>query len=43
MQRLAATGRVRVLDLKAYYRGTASTSSPDPVLYRPSSSSSQTS
>jgi hypothetical protein len=33
MQRLAATGRVRVLDLKAYYRGTAVDVEPDPVLY----------
>jgi hypothetical protein len=34
MERLAATGRVRVLDLKAYYRGTAVDVVPDPVLYR---------
>ena len=34
MARLAATGRVRVLDLKAYYRGTAVDVEPDPVLYR---------
>jgi hypothetical protein len=34
MQRLAATGRVRVLDLKAYYRGTVVDVQPDPVLYR---------
>jgi hypothetical protein len=34
MERLAATGRVRVLDLKAYYRGTAVDLPPDPVLYR---------
>jgi hypothetical protein len=33
MQRLAGTGRVRVLDLKAYYRGTAVDVEPDPVLY----------
>jgi hypothetical protein len=33
MQRLADTGRVRVLDLKAYYRGTAVDMVPDPVLY----------
>ena len=33
MQRLAATGRVRVLDLKAYSRGTAVDVEPDPVLY----------
>jgi hypothetical protein len=34
MERLAATGRVRVLDLKAYYRGTAVDLVPDPALYR---------
>src|SRR5690242_20667534 len=34
MERLAATGRVRVLDLKAYYRGTAVDVDPDPELYR---------
>ena len=34
MERLAATGRVRVLDLKAYYRGTAVDVVPDPELYR---------
>jgi hypothetical protein len=34
MQRLAATGRVRVLDLKAYYRGTVVDLAPDPELYR---------
>jgi hypothetical protein len=34
MERLAATGRVRVLDLKAYYRGTAVDVEPDPELYR---------
>jgi L-alanine-DL-glutamate epimerase-like enolase superfamily enzyme len=33
MERLAATGRVRVLDLKAYYRGTAVDLVPDPELY----------
>ena len=33
MERLAATGRVRVLDLKAYYRGTAVDVEPDPALY----------
>ena len=33
MQRLADTGRVRVLDLKAYYRGTAVDMVPDPKLY----------
>ena len=32
--RLAATGRVRVLDFKAYYHGTAVDMTPDPVLYR---------
>jgi len=34
MERLAATGRVRVLDLKAYYRGTPVDVDPDPGLYR---------
>jgi hypothetical protein len=34
MERLAATGRVRVLDLKAYYRGTVVDMEPDPRLYR---------
>jgi hypothetical protein len=34
MERLAATGRVRVLDLKAYYTGTAVDVVPDPDLYR---------
>jgi hypothetical protein len=34
MERLAATGRVRVLDLKAYYRGTSVDLVPDPELYR---------
>ena len=33
MERLAATGRVRVLDLKAYYRGTVVDLEPDPGLY----------
>jgi hypothetical protein len=33
MQRLADTGRVRVLDLKAYYRGTVVDMVPDPALY----------
>jgi hypothetical protein len=33
MVRLAATGRVRVLDFKAYYKGTAVDVVPDPVLY----------
>jgi hypothetical protein len=32
--RLAATGRVRVLDFKAYYHGTSVDMTPDPVLYR---------
>jgi hypothetical protein len=34
MEQLAATGRVRVLDLKAYYRGTSVDLVPDPELYR---------
>src|SRR4051794_5232358 len=34
MERLAATGRVRVLDLKAYYRGTPVDVVPDPELYQ---------
>jgi hypothetical protein len=34
MERLAATDRVRVLDLKAYYRGTPVDVEPDPELYR---------
>jgi hypothetical protein len=34
MERLAATGRVRVLDFKAYYKGTSVDVVPDPVLYR---------
>jgi hypothetical protein len=34
MERLAATGRVRVLDLKAYYRGTVVEVEPNPTLYR---------
>jgi hypothetical protein len=34
MERLAATDRVRVLDLKAYYRGTSVDLAPDPGLYR---------
>jgi hypothetical protein len=33
MERLAATGRVRVLDLKAYYHGTVVDVEPDPELY----------
>ena len=33
MVRLAATGRVRVLDFKAYYKGTAVDVVPDPILY----------
>jgi L-alanine-DL-glutamate epimerase-like enolase superfamily enzyme len=34
MERLAATDRVRVLDLKAYYRNTVVDLAPDPDLYR---------
>jgi hypothetical protein len=34
MRRLAAIDRVRVLDLKAYYRGTSVDLEPDPELYR---------
>jgi L-alanine-DL-glutamate epimerase-like enolase superfamily enzyme len=34
MERLAATDRVRVLDLKAYYRNTAVDLAPNPELYR---------
>jgi hypothetical protein len=34
MERLAETGRVRVLDLKAYYRDTVVEVEPDPALYR---------
>jgi hypothetical protein len=34
MQQLAAADRVRVLDLKAYYRGTSVDLDPDPDLYR---------
>ena len=34
MARLAATDRVRVLDLKAYYHGTGVDLAPDPELYR---------
>jgi hypothetical protein len=34
MERLAATDRVRVLDLKAYYTGTPVDLVPDPALYR---------
>jgi hypothetical protein len=34
MERLAATDRVRVLDLKAYYRNTGVDLAPDPDLYR---------
>jgi hypothetical protein len=34
MEQLAATDRVRVLDLKSYYRGTAVDLFPDPDLYR---------
>ncbi len=34
IERLAATGRVRVLDLKAYYAGTVVEVTPDPGFYR---------
>jgi hypothetical protein len=34
MERLAGTGRVRVLDLKAYYRNTGVDLAPDAALYR---------
>ncbi len=34
MQHLAALDRVRVVDLKAYYRGTSVDLAPDPELYR---------
>lgn len=34
MQKLAALDRVRVVDLKAYYRGTVVDLDPDPKLYR---------
>jgi hypothetical protein len=34
MERLAATDRVRVLDLKAYYHNTSVDLAPDPALYR---------
>ena len=34
MEQLAATGRIRVADLKGYYRGTAVDQPPDPRLYR---------
>jgi hypothetical protein len=34
MERLAGTGRVRVLDFKAYYTGTPVDVVPDPELYR---------
>jgi hypothetical protein len=34
MHELAATGRVRCLDFKAYYRGTSVDQAPDPELYR---------
>ncbi|MEN3342648.1 MAG: hypothetical protein V7644_2052 [Actinomycetota bacterium] len=34
MRRLAGSDRVRVLDLKAYYRGTSVDLAPDPELYR---------
>ncbi|HEY4413639.1 MAG TPA: hypothetical protein VGN06_11625 [Gaiellaceae bacterium] len=34
MRRLAALDRVRVVDLKAYYRGTSVDLTPDPAFYR---------
>jgi hypothetical protein len=34
MEAIAATGRVRVLDFKAYYTGTIVDQAPDPDLYR---------
>jgi hypothetical protein len=34
VERLAATDRVRVVDFKAYYRGTSVDLEPDPELYR---------
>jgi hypothetical protein len=34
LRRLRALGRVRVVDLKAYYRGTSVDLAPDPELYR---------
>src|SRR5690348_8014514 len=34
VERLAATDRVRVVDFKAYYRGTSVDLEPDPALYR---------
>lgn len=34
MAAVAATGRVRVLDFKAYYKGTVVDTEPDPVLYK---------
>ncbi len=34
MERLAGLDRIRVLDLKAYYRGTSVDLAPDPALYR---------
>lgn len=34
MHRLAALDRVRVIDLKAYYRGTSVDLAPDPTFYR---------
>jgi len=34
MEAVAATGRVRCLDFKAYYHGTVVDGPPDPVLYR---------
>ncbi len=37
MEALAATGRVRVLDFKAYYSGTIVDQEPNPALYRAAS------
>ena len=34
LAKLASTGRVRVIDFKAYYRGTSVDLQPDPELYR---------
>ena len=43
LQRLRALDRVRVVDLKAYYRGTSVDLAPDPELYRASPRSCPTS
>jgi hypothetical protein len=43
MEGLAATDRVRVLDLKAYYRGTVVDLEPDRSSTAPSSSASRAS